>query len=66
MSTDHVISGIYNLRIEEVILIDDNTTLLDYGHRFMESLHTVDSRSQTPSFRLVVIYIGCWSVVDSL
>ena len=54
MSTDHVISGIYNLRIEEVILIDDNTTLLDYGHRFMESLHTVDSRSQTPSFVLLL------------
>ena len=54
MSIDHVISGIYNLRIEEVILIGDNTTLLDYGHRFMGSLHTMNSRSQTPSFVLLL------------
>ena len=33
--------------IGEVILIGDNTTLLDYKHQFMWSLHTVDSRSQT-------------------
>ena len=32
MSFDHLISEIYNLRIEEVILIVDNTTLLDYEH----------------------------------
>ena len=32
MSVDHIISGIYNLRIEEVILIGDSTTLLDYKH----------------------------------
>ena len=30
-----------------MILIGDNTTLLDYGHQFMESLHVVDSKSQT-------------------
>ena len=32
MSVNHIISGIYNSRIGAVILIDDNTTLLDYGH----------------------------------
>ena len=30
MSINHIINGIYNSRIEEVILIGDNTTLLDY------------------------------------
>ena len=30
MSIDHIISEICNSRIGEVILIDDNTTLLDY------------------------------------
>ena len=49
MSIDHIISGIYNSRIEEVILIGDNITLLDYGHQFRGSLHIVDSRSQTLS-----------------
>ena len=47
MSIDHIISGICNSRIWEVILIDDNTTLLDYEHQFMGSLHAVDSSSQT-------------------
>ena len=47
MSADHIISGICNSNIGEVILIGDSTTLLDYEHQFMGSLHTVDSRSQT-------------------
>ena len=46
MSIDHIISGICNSRIEEVILIGDSTALLDYRHQFMESLHTKDGRSQ--------------------
>ena len=32
MSVDHIISGIYNSKICEVILTGDNTTLLDYGY----------------------------------
>ena len=44
MSVDHKISKICNSRILEVILIGDSTTLLDYEHQFMESLHAVDSR----------------------
>ena len=47
MSVDHTISRICNSRIGEVILICDSTTLLDYKHQFMGSLHAVDSRSQT-------------------
>ena len=43
MFIDNKISGIYNLGIEEVILIGDITTLLDYGHHFMRSLHVMDS-----------------------
>ena len=42
MSIDHKISGIYNSRIGEVILIGDSTTLLDYEHQVMWSLHVVD------------------------
>ena len=45
MSIDHILSGIYNSMIREVILIGDSTTLLDYKHQFMRSLHVVDSRS---------------------
>ena len=45
MSIDHIISGICNSRIQETILIGDNTTLLNYKHQFMGSLHVVDSRS---------------------
>ena len=44
---DHIISGICNPMIGEVILIGDNTTLLDYGHQFMVNLHAVDNRSWT-------------------
>ena len=44
MSVDHIISGIYNSSLGDVILIGDNTTLLDYDHSFMGSLHVVDSR----------------------
>ena len=47
MLVDHIINEIYNSRIEEVILIGDNTTLLDCGHQFIGSLYVVDSRSQT-------------------
>ena len=47
MSVNHIISEICNSKIGEVILIGDNTTMLDYGHRFMESLHAMDNRSQT-------------------
>ena len=36
MSIDHIISEIYDSNIEEVILIGDNTTLLNYGHQFIE------------------------------
>ena len=43
MSIDHIISGICNSRIGKVIWISDSTTLLDYGHQFMESLYVVDS-----------------------
>ena len=55
MSIDHIIHGswICNSRIEEVILIGDNTTLLDYGHQFMESLYVVDGKSRTQTFALL-------------
>ena len=46
MSIDHIISRICNLRTEDVILIGDNTILLDCRHQFMGSLHVVDIRSQ--------------------
>ena len=45
MSFDHIISGICNLGILEVILIGDSITLLYYGHQLMGSLHAMDSRS---------------------
>ena len=45
MSIDHIISEICNSRVGEVIFIGDNTTLLDYGHQFIGSLHIVDSMS---------------------
>ena len=44
MSINHIISGIYNSMIGEVILIGDEITLLDYGYQFMGTLHVVDSR----------------------
>ena len=47
MSIDHIISENCNLRIGKVILISDNTTLLNYEHQFIGSLHVVDRRSQT-------------------
>ena len=47
MSINHIISRICNSRIGEIILIGDNTTLLDYEHQFMGSLHVVDSKSRT-------------------
>ena len=47
MSIDYIISEICNSRIGKVILIGDNTTLLDYEYQFMGILHVMDSRSQT-------------------
>ena len=47
MSVDHIISGIYDSRIENVILIGDSTILLDYEHWVMRSLHVVNGRLQT-------------------
>ena len=57
MSFDHGISRICNSKIGEVILINDNTTLLDYRHHFIRSLNVVDS-SHKPELYLIVIYIG--------
>ena len=45
MSFDHIISQICNSSFGKVILIGDNTTLLDYGDQIIESLHVVNSRS---------------------
>ena len=54
MSLDHIISVIYNSRIWEVILIDDNTTLLDYKNHFMGSFHVVDSRSRAQALGVLL------------
>ena len=54
-----------NSRIEEIILIDYNTNLLDYEHQFMGSLHAMDSKSRI-ELHLVLIYIRYWSAIDSL
>ena len=51
--------------IKDVILISDSITLLYYKHQLIESLHAVYSRLQTLTY-LVVIYIGYYSVIDSL
>ena len=45
MSIDCIIRRICNLRIENVILIGDSTTLLEYGYQFMGGLHIVDSKT---------------------
>ena len=50
MSIAHIISEICNLRIRKIILIGYSTTLLDYKHQFMGSLHALDSKLVTPSF----------------
>ena len=63
MSIDHIISGISNSRIKMVILIGDNTTLLDQVHQFMKSLHSMDSRSWVRA-SFIVIYVRYWSIVD--
>ena len=47
MSIDHIMSEICNLRIGEIILIDDSNTLLNYGYQFIKNLYAVDSRSRT-------------------
>ena len=56
MSIDHIISGICNSRIREVILIGDYTTLLDYGHQFMESLHAMNNKSRTQVLSCCYLY----------
>ena len=42
---NHIISEICNSNILEVIMIANNSTLLDNEHQFMESPHIVDNRS---------------------
>ena len=56
MSIDHIISGICNSRIGEVILIGDNIVLLDYGHQFIGNLHAMDSRSPTQTLSLCYLH----------
>ena len=43
---DHIIKIIWNSKIGEVILIGDNTTLLNYEHQLMGSLYAMDNRAQ--------------------
>ena len=45
MLVDHIISEICNLKIKKIILIGNNTTLLNYKHWFMDSPHAMNSRS---------------------
>ena len=52
MLIDHIISGIWNTRIGEVILEDDRNTLLDYRHQVIGSLHAMDGRAQTRAMLL--------------
>ena len=47
MTIDHIIKRICNLRIKEVILIGDSTTLIDYKYQYIRSLHVADGISQT-------------------
>ena len=54
MSIDYIIRSICDSRIREVILIGDNTTLLDYKHRFMRNLHAADSKAWTQVMLVVI------------
>ena len=40
MSIDHIIDRICNSKSEEIILIGDNTTLLDYRHTMYGRIQT--------------------------
>ena len=53
MSIDHIVRRSC-VRIKEVILIGDNTTLLDYGHQFIRVLHVVGSRVWTRAILVVI------------
>ena len=54
MSIDHIVRRSC-VRIKEVILIGDNTTLLNYGHQFIRVLHVVGSRAWT---RVILVVIS--------
>ena len=56
MLVDHIINEIYNSRIEEVILIGNSTTLLDYIHQFIRG-YVQQIVGHGLEFHLV-IYIG--------
>ena len=57
MSIDYIIGEIYNSRILEVILIGDNTTLLDYEYQFIGvCMQWIVGHELELCF--VVIYIG--------
>ena len=49
----------------EVILIGDRTTLFDYRHQLIGSLHAMDSRSQTQALSCCN-FIGYWSAIEFL
>ena len=46
MQANHIISEIYNSKIRKVILIGDNTNLLDHRYQFIGSFHVVASTSR--------------------
>ena len=57
MSIDYIINGICNSRIGKVILIGDNTTLLDYEYQFIGvCMQWIVGHELELCF--VVIYIG--------
>ena len=64
MSIDHIISGICNSKIGEVILIGDNIILLDYKYQLI-SLHVVDNRSRTQALSCCYLH-NVLDVIDSL
>lgn len=64
MSIDHIISGICNSKIGEVILIGDNIILLDYKYQLI-SLHVVDNRSQTQASSCCYLH-NVLDVINSL
>ena len=70
MLVDHILSEICSSRIRDVILIGNNTTLLDYEDKFMGSLHAIDSRSWTrvSSHYYLLRVLGCswFSLVECL
>ena len=66
MPTNHIIGGFVTQGLGKQSWWVDSATLLDYGHKFMVSLHVMNNKSYSTWVLPYCNFVGYLSVVNSL